>query len=124
MMADCCAPALLPTDLCPPMEQRALIVRVGPDHTTGLDELNIELQRGWRVAEVTPMGGTGLDDSGDAPTPFLAALVIIESSEQEANGPLTATAVKEVKLREEEKPQEVVREVVKEVMEPNGGLDG
>lgn len=106
------------------MEQRALIVRVGPEHTKGLNELNVELQRGWRVAHVTPMGGTGLDDSGDAPTPFLAALVIIESSEQEENGPLVATAVKEVGLREEKESQEVVREVVKEVMERNGGPGG
>ncbi len=102
------------------MEQRALIVRVGPEHTDGLDELNIELQRGWRVAHVAPMGGTGLDASGEAPSPLLAALVVIERSEREKNGPLTMTAVEEITELEERKPEEIVREVVEEAVEENG----
>lgn len=101
-------------------EQRALLIRVGPEHTDGLDELNIELQRGWRVAEIAPLGGTGLDESGEAPTPFLAALVIIEHSERQKNGPMTMEAVEEVTEVEERKPEEIVREVVEEVVEENG----
>jgi hypothetical protein len=101
-------------------DQRALIVRVGPEHTDGLEELNIELQRGWRVAEVAPLGGTGLDESGEAPAPFLAALVIIERSDQQTNDPMTMEAVEEITEVETREPEEVVREVVEEAVEENG----
>lgn len=40
------------------MPQKALIVRTGPDGHEGLKELNLELERGWRVATVSPMGGS------------------------------------------------------------------
>jgi len=39
------------------MTQKAVIVRTGPEGHDGLEELNIELERGWTVAEVCAMGG-------------------------------------------------------------------
>ncbi len=84
-----------------PTEQRALIVRVGPQHTDGLDALNDELRRGWHVVEVTPMGGTGLDERGDAPPPFLAALVVIERRTREAEAAVAAEALEKVREAEE-----------------------
>ena len=48
------------------MTQKAVIVRTGPDGHDGLEALNIELERGWRVAEVTPMGGA--ETAATAPT--------------------------------------------------------
>lgn len=87
--------------------QKALIVRTGTKDADGLDELNIELERGWRVAEVAPMGGAG---GGDVPV--LAALVILEHSDRPENEPQLATeAVEQV----EESPDEVVDEVVDEI---------
>ncbi len=77
-------------------EQRALVVRVDATDEDGLTTLNVELERGWRVAHVTPMGGTGLDTSGEAPTPFLAALVIIERNIEERGGPAALKAVEDI----------------------------
>lgn len=96
-----------------PLEQRALIIRASAAGEDGLAELNVELERGWRVAQVTPMGGTGLDDNGDAPTPFLAALVIIERRSDEEEGPVAVEALKKVREIEDE-PEEIVEEVVEE----------
>lgn len=96
------------------IDQRALIIRVGPNHTDGLSELNVELQRGWRVVNVAPMGGTGLDESGEASSPFLAALVIIERSPREEEAlPAAAQALKKIRDVEEE-PKEIVEQVVEE----------
>ena len=87
--------------------QKALIVRTGPEESDGLDELNIELERGWRVAEISPMGGAG---GGDAPV--LAALVILEHRDRPEQEPKIATeAIEQV----EESPEEVVDEVVDEI---------
>ncbi|NBB74966.1 MAG: hypothetical protein GVY35_15030 [Bacteroidetes bacterium] len=95
------------------LEQQALIVRARATDEEGLAKLNVELQRGWRVAQVTPMGGTGLDDSGEAPTPFLAALVIIERNSDDEKGPVAVEALEKVKEVEDE-PKEIVEEVVEE----------
>jgi hypothetical protein len=87
--------------------QKALIVRTGTKDADGLDELNIELERGWRVAEISPMGGAG---GGDVPV--LAALVILEHSDRPEHEPQLATeAVEQV----EENPDEVVDDVVDEI---------
>jgi hypothetical protein len=60
-------------------EQKALIVTTDTVKTRGLDELNIHLGRGWRVAHVSPMGGAAYGaHQGDAPSMCLAALVILE----------------------------------------------
>ncbi|MFO8099662.1 MAG: hypothetical protein R6T83_08610 [Salinibacter sp.] len=60
------------------MTQKALIVRTGPDGHEGLEDLNIELERGWRVAQVAPMGGA----AGPAETPCHAALVVLERRDE------------------------------------------
>jgi len=97
------------------MTQKALIVRTGPNGHEGLKELNIKLKRGWRVAQVAPMGGaTG---TGDAPCH--AALVIIERSDPD-EGPTLAVEALE---RTERETGTVVEEVMKnigEIMEENG----
>jgi hypothetical protein len=90
--------------------QKALIVKTGPDGHEGLEELNIELERGWRVAEVAPMGGAG----GATASPGHAALVILEG--RDLNEPEPAVAAKEIQEVEEE-ADEVVEEVVEEVDE-------
>ena len=59
------------------MQQKALIVTTGSKKPRGLDELNIALERGWRVAAVSPMGGAGAAKEDVR----LAALVIIERHE-------------------------------------------
>lgn len=90
--------------------QKALIVKTGPDGHEGLEELNIELERGWRVAEVAPMGGAG----GATASPGHAALVILEG--RDLNEPEPAVAAKKIQEVEEE-ADEVVEEVVEEVDE-------
>ena len=88
-----------------PHEQQALIVRASPTGTPGLAELNTRLRNGWRVTKVAPMGGTGLDVEGEAPAPFLAALVIVERGESEA-------AAVEALEEAEDEPEEIVEEIV------------
>lgn len=84
-------------------KQKALIVRIRPDSTHGLDELNVQLGRGWRVAEITPMGGAGVGSHDEAPELCLAALVVIERSEDRAA---------EVVTQAEEETEEIVEEIV------------
>ena len=95
------------------LEQRALIVRADATDTEGLTALNVELQRGWRVAHVTPLGGTGLDETGEASTPFLAALVIIERSTDKPGAPAAVEALKQIEEVEDE-PEEIAEDVVEE----------
>lgn len=94
------------------LEQRALVVRVHATDEEGLAALNVELQRGWRVAHVTPLGGTGLDAEGEPPAPFLAALVIIERHDEDEDA-VVAEAIETVQEAEDE-PEEIVEEVVEE----------
>ena len=94
-----------------PMTQKALIVRTGPDGHEGLDELNLELERGWRVQTVSPMGGAG--DAGEAPCH--AALVVLE---QRGEGPTVAVEALE---RAESEAQSVVEEIMRDV---GGLIDG
>jgi hypothetical protein len=96
--------------------QKALIVKTGPDGHEGLEELNIELERGWHVAEVAPMGGAG----GASASPGHAALVILEG--RDLNEPKPAVAAKDIEDVEQE-ADEVVEEVVEavdDVMEGDG----
>ncbi len=83
-------------------QQRALIVRTGPKHTRGLDELNVKLGRGWRVVQMTPLGGAATGEA-DAPLLSLAALVIIEREAEERLG---------VKEQVEEEVEEIVDDMV------------
>jgi hypothetical protein len=100
------------------LEQRALIVRVEAADEGGLAALNVELERGWRVAHVTPMGGTGLDASGEAPTPFLAALVIIERNIEERGGPAAIKAMEEL-----EDTNDDPEDIADDVMEGDGASE-
>ncbi len=90
------------------MAQKALIVRTGPDGHDGLRELNVELERGWRVARVTAMGGAG-ETNEDAPTH--AALVVLEHEDRDQPTPAAAVAALEQIGKESE---EVVEQVVEE----------
>jgi hypothetical protein len=91
--------------------QKALIIRTGPDGHDGLEELNIELERGWRVVEVTSMGGAG----GATASPVIAALVILEHRDERPEEPvMAATAV-------EEETEKAVEEIVEESYEITEG---
>lgn len=85
--------------------QKALIIRVGPEKQQGVDDLNIELRRGWRVVHTTPLGGTGLNAEGQASEPFLAALVIIEHRGEEK---MAATAEATEEEEEANRMEEIV----------------
>ncbi len=90
--------------------QKALIIRTGPDGHDGLEELNIELERGWRVVEVASMGGAG----GATSSPVVAALVVLEHRDDRAEEPvMTAEAVEET--------EKAVEEIVKETYEITEG---
>ena len=96
--------------------QKALIVRTGPDGHEGLDELNIELERGWRVLEVEPMGGAG---GGTSSTPVVAAIVILVHEDERPEPELAAQTVETI----EQEADDVVDEVVDdmdEVVEGDG----
>lgn len=93
------------------MTQKALIVRTGPDGHDGLEELNIELERGWRVAHVAPMGGA----AGPAEAPCHAALVVLEYRDEEEKPTLAVEALERVERGAET--------VVEEVGEVGNGAD-
>jgi len=95
------------------MTQKAVIVRTGPDGHDGLEALHIELERGWRVAEVTPMGGA--ETAASAPTH--AALVILERRERRDATPAAAVAA----LEELGTGSDIANEVVND---PENGMDG
>jgi hypothetical protein len=78
-----------------------------------LDDLNIELERGWRVVEVAPMGGAG----GATSSPIVAALVILEHRDD--NPPEPTVAAETVEEVNEETVDEVVDEL-DEVVEGDG----
>ena len=97
------------------MTQKARIVQTGPDGHDGLEALNIALDRGWRVAQVTPMGGA----AGPAETPCHAAIVILERRDEDEEPSLAV----EVLERIERGGESVVEEVVEdsnEMVEGNG----
>ncbi|PQJ33677.1 hypothetical protein BSZ35_02855 [Salinibacter sp. 10B] len=98
------------------MTQKAVIVRTGPEGHDGLEELNIELERGWTVAEVCAMGGA--DTSAAAPTH--AALVILERRDPDRATPAAAVAALEEIGDESEEVVEQVIEEAEEVVEDNG----
>lgn len=82
--------------------QRALLVTTRPGENHGLDELNVALKRGWRVACATAMGGAGIGTQNGKPDLCFAALVIIErrddaehqayATEASAGAPLEAAS--------------------------------
>jgi len=98
------------------MTQKALIVRTGPNGHDGLDELNIELERGWQVAEVAPMGGAATDEEG----PTHAALVVLERRDPDRPTPTAAVAALEEIGDESEEVVEQVVEDPERIVEGNG----
>lgn len=88
-----------------PSDQKALVVMARPGSVHGLDELNIALGRGWRVAHVAPMGGAGVNTEPDAEIHF-AALVILERSGDAEAAVLAAV---------EEEADDAVGEIVREL---------
>lgn len=101
------------------IQQKALIVRTSPDGHDGLDDLNIELKRGWRVVEVCPMGGAGAGGTGAGATVQNAALVIIEARDRTEPVATPAAAAKDIEEEAEELIEEVAEEV-DEVVEGDG----
>ncbi|PSQ95371.1 MAG: hypothetical protein BRD55_10890 [Bacteroidetes bacterium SW_9_63_38] len=95
------------------MSQKAVIVRTGPDGHDGLEALNVELERGWRVAKVSPMGGADTAASG----PTHAALVILERRERRDATPAAAVAA----LEELEAESRVAEDIVEEA---DDGIEG
>jgi hypothetical protein len=96
------------------MTQKALIVRTGPDGHEGLRELNRELENGWRVATVSPMGGAGTSPEG----PSHAALVVLEQ-----RGEAGTTVAVEAVERAESEATSIVEKVMRDVgaiIEGNG----
>jgi hypothetical protein len=98
------------------MTQKAVIVRTGPDGHDGLKELNLQLERGWRVARMRPMGGASTEDEG----PSHAALVILERRERDRPSPAAAVAALEEIGEESEEVVEQVVEEADEIVEGNG----
>lgn len=84
------------------MPQKALIVRTTPDGHEGLTELNVELEQGWQVAEISPMGGAG----GATKIPCHAALVILEHRDPDQSGSAVAAQTLEEVEEEAEKAVE------------------
>jgi hypothetical protein len=99
------------------MAQKALIVRTGPEGHDGLKELNVELERGWRVVRVTAMGGAG-DVADEAPTH--AALVVLEREDRDQPSSAAAVAALEEIGKESEEVVEQVVEEADEIVEGNG----
>ena len=95
------------------MTQKALIVRTGPDGHEGLKQLNRQLETGWRVATVRPMGGAGDPGGG----PCHAALVVLEQRDEDEG---TTVAVEALE-RAESEAQSVVEEIMRDV---GGLIDG
>ncbi len=98
------------------MTQKALIVRTGPNGHDGLDELNIELERGWQVAEVSPMGGA----QTRAESPTHAALVILERRDPDRPTSAAAVAALEEIGKESDEVVEQVIEEAEDVVEGDG----
>ncbi len=92
--------------------QKAFFVATDGGKPQGLDELNIALGRGWRVAHTTPLGGAG------APTDALclAALVIVEREEND-----TSAALAGIEEEAEDFVDEIVAQSVKRLEDPTDG---
>ena len=76
-------------------QQKAHIVALGPSGPVGLDALNHDLERGWRVAHVSPLGGAATE-SRSTDRPHLAALVVVEQAPPSAPPALALEAEEEV----------------------------
>ena len=55
--------------------QKVIIVTTGANGTQGLTSINKDLREGWRVVQMSPMGGAGSGESSR-----FAAMVVLEQS--------------------------------------------
>jgi hypothetical protein len=67
--------------------QKLILITTGSSGTQGVTTANNDLREGWRVVQITPMGGAGSGESAR-----FAALLVLERSEQDAERVLEATA--------------------------------
>ena len=67
--------------------QKVILVTTGSNGTQGITTVNKDLHEGWRVVQITPMGGAGSGESAR-----FAALLVIERSGQAAERVLEETA--------------------------------
>lgn len=67
--------------------QKVILVTTGSQGTQGVTTVNRDLGEGWRVVQITPMGGAGSGESAR-----FAALIVLERSEQDAERVLEQTA--------------------------------
>ena len=58
--------------------QKVILVTTGSNGTQGITSVNEDLREGWRVVQITPMGGAGSGDSAR-----FAALLVIERTVKE-----------------------------------------
>ena len=91
-----------------PIQQKALIVHYGPGSAHRLDELNIQLSRGWRVVHTTPMGAAALGAGGAEPAVHFAALVIVERTQDNDAAVL------------EQEAEEEIDEIIEDLVEGDG----
>jgi hypothetical protein len=83
--------------------QKALVILTRPGDRHELDDLNIALRRGWRVAHVTAMGAAGIGTENGLPELCFAALVIIERDHDDAEAlPALAEEIPEALLDDAE----------------------
>jgi hypothetical protein len=100
------------------VRQKAFVVRIRPESTHGIDELNVQLGRGWHVVKVAPMGGAGVGSpESDPPELCLAALVVAERREDRDE------AAAEVVAQAEEETEGVVEGIMhgEELKEEHNG---
>lgn len=93
-------------------EQKALIIKDSPTTTHGLDELNVHLKRGWRVAHLAPMGAAGNNTPDALSDRCFAAIVIIERTDQEAVDML---------LQMEEEVEDLIEDMIETEMAEGDG---
>jgi hypothetical protein len=67
--------------------QKLILVTAGSSGTQGITTANNDLREGWRLVQITPMGGAGSGESAR-----FAALVVLERSEEAAERVLVETA--------------------------------
>lgn len=93
-------------------EQKALIIKDSLSTTHGLDELNVHLKRGWRVAHLAPMGATGNSTPDATSDRCFAAIVIIERTDQEAA---------DIMIQMEEDVEELIEDMIESEMAEGDG---
>jgi hypothetical protein len=74
--------------------QKIVLITIGTDGTSGLDAANRDLQAGWRVERIAPMGGGGASRG-------FAVAAVLEREDQSA-----AAVLEQIEQIEEEEAAE------------------